>query len=163
MRHKYILIFILLVSVILGYFVFLKINFPHSSRVSDPLSRYSLEIPTGWYYKVIKPNTLEMAPISEKVFKMFLTLEPNPDQLNINDYYDGDPGIDLFGQSPPPVIGNINGVRNYRFIPWATEAGTAIVIFPLENAFLVVEDGNWGYQENGMFQRILESIRFSKS
>lgn len=97
---------------------------------------------------------------NEGVFIYAITVH-NPEGLSVADFFDGDPGNDLMGRSNGEYSQILVAGRTaYKFVPFETFAGEVTVVVPLEGMFMKITDQGLGFQENGLFAAILETINF---
>ncbi|MEK7552892.1 MAG: hypothetical protein AAB505_02175, partial [Patescibacteria group bacterium] len=86
-------------------------------------------------------------------------VEPNPDHLSMESYYDGQHGVFVGPSTGTIAVGNRIG---HVFVPTETMSGDVIVIVPLPSGdFLFVADRGQAFQQNGVFDSILATIKFS--
>lgn len=136
--------------------------------------KYSILFPPQFSIRQLEPKDLSPPTIDSVVLKqpippdfedyeasyISIKIQANPMHLSLEQFYDGDPGIDFFGQSANQFdILNVAGRQAFRFDPVVTYRGIVVVIIPLEDSFLVITDGGASYQQGGTFQAILNSIR----
>jgi hypothetical protein len=144
-----------------------------SSRTiyADPGGRYSLIVPdhmvamtslsdkntavlqdVKWANNPTPP--LDGAPL------IYISFSPNPDHLPMQQFYDGT-------NAPAYNDGNrvgslsVDGIKSYKYQPLESMAGQIIVIVPLSDGFLEVLDEGEGYQTNGVFDKLLQSLHIS--
>ncbi|MBI2052812.1 MAG: hypothetical protein HYT34_01040 [Candidatus Ryanbacteria bacterium] len=89
-------------------------------------------------------------------------VDQNPQSLSLKDYYDGNPGRDLFSQTQSSEITRIN-VENheaYKFIPYITFAGEVDVVISRKGSFIKIIDNGSTFQANGLFDTILSTFKF---
>ena len=88
-----------------------------------------------------------------------ISIDPNPDRLEMTAFYNGDVGDDLGTPTGVITVGNSSG---YRFLPSATQGGDVVVIVPrADGTFLRIVDQGAAFQDNGVFVEMLRSIKIS--
>ena len=92
---------------------------------------------------------------------IFVSVDPNPNGLPAEQYYDGDPGVDYMGQSGGEFSAlTVDGIPAIKFVPFITLAGDVVVIVPLADEFIVIDDHGVTFQSDGVFTEILSSMEF---
>jgi len=87
-----------------------------------------------------------------------ISKEPNPENLSVTEFFDGDHGSDLVGQSLGIFSTSTlpSGAIAYRFDPVVTLAGGVVVVIPGSQEFVVVKDQSGGH--SGDINAILNSL-----
>ena len=80
-----------------------------------------------------------------------ISMDANPLSLSPSAYYDA-----TLGASTGVV--SVNTRTGYQYVPSATLSGTVVVIVPLANKFLRIEDAEDSFQDNGVFSQLLKTI-----
>ncbi|HEX4960630.1 MAG TPA: hypothetical protein VF173_07305 [Thermoanaerobaculia bacterium] len=113
-------------------------------------------------YQVLSLNTQKPNELETETTGILVSQVSNSEDLSVADFYDGDPGTDLVGQSLGAFsTGTLpNGITYYRFDPAVTLGGAAIVIVPLPGEFLEIQDKGASFQDNGIFLDILNTLSF---
>ena len=97
----------------------------------------------------------------EEVPALYISLVQNPDKLSAQEYYDGEPGQNLFGDPGGEyTVRVISGEESYKFVPVITFSGTVVVIIPKGSSFIEIEDEGTSFQANGIFDQILSTFKF---
>ena len=92
---------------------------------------------------------------------LVVTVDPNPENLSVPDYYDGDPGRDLVGQSDGEFTQiSVVGYPAFRFAPVITFAGEIDTIIPRPGEFIVIIDDGSSFETDGTLQAVLDTVRF---
>lgn len=92
---------------------------------------------------------------------VFVSVDQNAEGLATDEYYDGDPGPDLFGQSGELFeLIEVGGTTAYRFDLMATLSGTVIVVVPRADDFVVVQDSGGAFQASGLFEAVLDGLEY---
>jgi hypothetical protein len=75
---------------------------------------------------------------------------PNPQSLSVTEFFNGDHGSDLVGQSLGVFSTSSlpNGAIAYRFDPVVTMAGGVVVVIPGPEKFILVQDQNGGHSSD---------------
>lgn len=76
--------------------------------------------------------------LATEVASMSVSFDRNPEHLSLDQFYDGDPGANLFGYSDPPILLQISQKVAYRFDPWLGVGANTVIIVPLDSDFLVI-------------------------
>jgi len=126
-------------------------------------------------FEIKYPSSWEKAPIYGSGIIVFpkewkgeyehpfiaILVRPNPQKLDIRDFYNGVNERNLFSQSNNEYTqGQIAGKPYYKFIPYITFAGEVIVVIELNSAFIEIQDFGAAFQENGIFDAVLSTFRF---
>src|ERR1043166_5838213 len=135
---------------------------PTSSTFNDPQGRYSLTYPIE-LQKEYREDTLvlrlpEISPDAGAP-SLFVNVDPNPNGLSAEEFYDGDPGENLFGNSVGPIERiHIPAGTALEFHPKMSLDGATIFVIPETNRFIrIVDDGNT-FEESGQIQQVLQGI-----
>lgn len=133
----------------------------------EPDGLYSLLYPPSFFetffegQKLLVLRELDASEGGTEEPGIFLSIDPNPDVLSIEEYYDGEPGTDYFGLSGGEFSEiTIDGISAVKFVPFVTLAGDVVVIVPLLDEFIVIDDHGATFQDNDIFAEILNSIEF---
>jgi hypothetical protein len=87
-------------------------------------------------------------------------VDSNPQNLTTEEYYDEDPGRNLFGQSDGNVSTvMIDGVSSFRFVPIVTFAGEVVLVIPRAEDFLRIVDQGASFQNSGLFDKIVGTLQ----
>lgn len=125
--------------------------------------QFSLAYPPDVFASLNQDSALLRLPGSEdgdEVPSLVFTVDPNPQNLTLEEYYDGEPGRNLMGQSEGPVSVTVGGQVGWRFDPFITFAGETVTIVPLHERFLaIIDDGN-SFESAGVLETILNSVAF---
>jgi cell division protein FtsB len=122
---------------------------------------YGFEImyPGDWTVKygdlsiILFPSTLKQHPF------IGLYVKPNPQKLNIREFYNGINDRNLFQQSNNEyTIDQIAGKLYYKFIPSITFAGEVVIVVPLDSAFLEIVDSGNAFPE--IINTMLSTLKF---
>jgi len=163
---------------------------PESQKVSvgvQPTEKPSVDGTADWetyrngkygYEVKYPPNLIKDEVISEFEHDFYLqwtageegqpflsfSVDENPRYLSINEYYDGDPGADLFGQTESEDIVDIivAGYPAMNFNPYVTFAGGEVFIVSLGPWFLTVNDNGGSFRGVDLLDKILATIRFTE-
>lgn len=133
-------------------------------RYSDPEGRYSVMFPSDIEAEVVENSLVLKQPSGEEGEEqpsLRFSIDPNPDGLTVEEYYDGNPGRDLIGQSGgiiSPIM--VGGVSAFKFVPIVSFAGEVIVVVPRDREFIRIIDDGSSFQEGGLFELILETLEF---
>lgn len=97
-------------------------------------------------------------PTGEEGPVLSVVIDHNHRGLTAEQYYDGDPGPDLSDGTVSPIT--VAGRPSLRFVPASTLAGAVVVVVPGPGEFLRVTDSGVAFQETGLFNAILDTVRF---
>jgi hypothetical protein len=132
----------------------------------SPDGAYTLEYPPqlqATYYSawaLLELALPPMAPTDSDPAVIYVSSEPNLEHLEVEDYFDGSPGIDLFGQSYGVAATRlVDGHLAYILTPIVTLAGDTIVVVALADQYLVIRDAGDSFQGAGL-DEILNSFSF---
>lgn len=90
-----------------------------------------------------------------------IAVDPNPNGLSIQDYYDGNPGMDLMGRDPAgPTPLTVQGQDAFKFVPDLSFDGEVHVIVPRGNNFIRVASFGYDLRPDGVFNQILSNLQF---
>jgi hypothetical protein len=114
---------------------------------TDPAGSYSIEYPPFLAATFVEArDVLLIRPSSSGANTespgIVVSREPNPEGLSVVEFFDGAPGIDLFGQSLGIFSTSTlpNGAVAYVFDPVVTFAGGHVVVVPGPEEFIVIHD-----------------------
>jgi len=93
---------------------------------------------------------------------LVFSFEENPQHLTPQEYYDGNPGTDLFGSTEAKDIMTItiSGRPAMIFNPYISSAGGEVIVVSLDSRFLVINDDGRSIREAGLLDQILSTFRF---
>ena len=91
----------------------------------------------------------------------------NPNNLTMEEYYDGDPGRNLTAGSSDSsrqsfISLTVGGRQAYRISPVITFAGETVVLVPRGQRTMVINDIGDIFQANGVFDQLLSTFKFTK-
>ena len=135
----------------------------------DAQNTYSLDIPNEMSYTHDdQKNVLSMqlkkwnyatGTINKGVPVISITYTENPNKFPIEKFYDG---------KSHDVIGNFvgivkaGGMDSKLYKPNASMPGLTSLVIPLSSGYIRIDDIGDGYQENGIFDQIIASIKITK-
>jgi hypothetical protein len=97
----------------------------------------------------------DTAPNSQRPL-IIINAEQNPTDLGVQEYFDGEPGEDLLGQSQGLFeTRSVGPIIAYEFV---TLSGSISTVVPVAGKFIVVTDIGSAFQHNGTFDTILNSV-----
>lgn len=122
--------------------------------------RYALAIPASLKFEFNDEHkVLVLTSREDREGSILISIDANPLGLAVEDYYDGEPGPNLFGQSRGEFsLIDVAGVTGYRFEPAETLGGDIVVVVPTRDAFIMLHDFGAGFQSTGVFQSIIDSL-----
>jgi hypothetical protein len=133
-------------------------------RFTDPQGRYSVMFPSDVKAQFVEDVlVLRLANIQEdeEAPSLHFSIDPNPDGLTVEEFYDGSPERNLIGQSEEftfPI--DVGGVPSFKFVPIISFAGETIIIVPRDREFLKISDYGNSFQKNGLFESIINTVEF---
>jgi len=105
---------------------------------------------------LLTPPVVGEQPVSDIFVGISISLDPNPNSLTIEQYYDGINGDDLGPMRDTVSIGNTSWVR---YFPPATIAGDVVVVARrTDGSFVRVIDHGAAFQTNGIYTDVLRLI-----
>ena len=135
------------------------------TRVSDPGGQYSLTIPEGWISSfggedhVLIVHSPGVNRDRGEAPRITAVVDGNPGLLSTQEYYDGDPGLDLFGESSTVSTTSVGGLPAYRFDLFMTLVGTIVYVVPDRDRFIMITDEGATFQGDESFQQLLDSLK----
>lgn len=131
---------------------------------TDADRRYSIKFPQNVQtltYDDIFVMKLSMANPDQEEPSLSISIDPNPGNLTVFQYYNGESGRDLVGQSgdfATPII--IAEMPAFEFNPVTSFAGGVVIIVPRDGFFLRITDEGGAFQESAMLYPILTTLSF---
>lgn len=136
-----------------------SVELPNGVHVSSPAALNPIVDFTSGTVGLWPENTGSQMPDTDVSVGLFIAVHENPSSLSIDEYYDGDPGVDL---SSAPEITVVGGHTAYRFNPANTLGGDIAVVVPLDNTFLFIVDHGAAFQSSGEFEEVLNSVNLGE-
>ena len=122
---------------------------------------YSIIIPnnlTAVYHRAT--NVLRFNDIGDNDIDaggIYISFEANPASLFIEEFYDGEPGVDYFGLSGDNVLPvTIDGIAATKFISSASLGGLVVVVVPIGEGFIVIKGQEF---PDSSLSQLLQSFR----
>lgn len=90
---------------------------------------------------------------------LYFSIDLNPIGLTFEEYYDGDPGPDVWSGEDFSVI-TVGGVSSFEFNSIVSFAGGSVIIVPRGDHFINISDTGGSFQGSGLLDQILSTFRF---
>lgn len=139
------------------------LSVPVWNTVSSPSAAvsFSLPVPSGWTTaegsNVISffPPGKSADPTSEYAGDYIAYIDPNPTNLPITSYYNGNNGPDLYDDSSIVNTTMVDGITAYQFALTAGIDATDVTVVPVSGGFLRFEDRG----DPTLYTQILQLIK----
>jgi hypothetical protein len=143
-----------------------ELAFAPARIYEDPDERFSFVVPTNLsivedadvdLVRLVRTDNAQI--VGHEAPNVSLEVLENPGNLDIEDYFDGDPGFDLVNTSSGSYATiTVDGLTAYKYAPWQSLAGEIIVVIPFGERFYVISDVGAAHQADGSFDFIIASL-----
>lgn len=129
--------------------------------------KYGFEVkyPGNLFPKILNNGIVlyRQEPVADTEYtSLSFLVNSNPAKLSSEEYFDGDPGVNLYGNTEEKNIVDmvIGGRRGIKFDPFISFAGGEEIIIPIEAAFITIFDNGGTFKADGSLDIILSTLQF---